>query len=906
MNTPTSLLKKLGVKRVGKELMGVSEYRLSNGLKVLLKPTHLSEVVALMIVYKVGSRNEAVGYTGSTHILEHMMFKGSRRFNASAGKDIMSLLSEIGAEVNATTSFDRTAYHALAGKEHLKLLIALEADRMRNLSLRRKDLDSEMTVVANELAQGENNPSLALAKELFAQAYREHPYHHPVIGWRSDVESVSIQRLRQFYREFYQPNNATVILSGRFETGEALKLLVSHFGKFSSSSKPIPAVHTKEPAQEGQRRFEVHRSGGVPELVVGYHVPPSAHADTYTLSVINLLLGSGSNPSGRLYKRLVASGLATAASAAHFELRDPGLFTIWVNPAQESSLPAVEKAIYEELSALARQPIAQEELRRIKSGLRKHRIIETADPLDFAELLAEGEADVDWRWILEYNDRVDEVSAQDICRVAASYFQLKNSTVGYYIPEKASNAASETAQLQQTEPKEPSEKRGRKSPVRLNRAGSSPEKQPASVTDADPPLFSKVVRQILPNGLTVLAMHAPGTGIAAVDGAVFAGDYHAPEGRKALASLVATMLSRGSSNHSKEEMEKVFDEMGTALGFSRDHFRSGFDTTATIEDLPRLLEMLSEILASPLFLEEELDEVKRLMLSSLVEAASDAEEEASVALMRSLYPEGHPFFARSTEEKLADLMSITTQDLRTFHKQHYSPQSTILAVVGDIEPSCAIKLIEQHFGNWTGPERKGISMPTPPKLPEAKRIEIDLPDKSTVDIVIGKTTSLSRNSSDYFAASIANAALGKDTIVNRLGKELRVKHGLTYGVYSSFGLLSFGAAPWTIELSVAPEKVDKALALVNEVLSDYVRDGIGEQELSAEVNRAIGAFAVNMRTPAALSDVLVDSEFIGMDPGELDKVADNFRALSKEDVDAAIARHIAGEAVTVVSGTLSQ
>ncbi|MCJ7440653.1 MAG: insulinase family protein, partial [Thermoanaerobaculaceae bacterium] len=262
---------------------GVEELVLEgNGLRVLLLPDPSVPVVAVCVIYHVGSRNEAVGHTGSTHLLEHLMFKGSRRFDPSDGKPIARVLERVGAHFNATTWFDRTNYYETLPPEHLELALELEADRMRNALLREADLATEMTVVRNEFERGENEPFDALLKESFAIAFREHPYHHPTIGWRSDIENTSIDRLRAFYDTFYYPDNASLVLVGSFDRTEALELVAKHFGPLPRAPREIPSVAIREPRQEGERRFVIRRAGEVGWVVVSWRTPEAAHRDTHT------------------------------------------------------------------------------------------------------------------------------------------------------------------------------------------------------------------------------------------------------------------------------------------------------------------------------------------------------------------------------------------------------------------------------------------------------------------------------------------------------------------------------------------------------------------------------------------------------------------------------------------------
>ncbi len=279
----------------------ISEYTLeSNGLQVLLYPEHSSPTLTFMVTYRVGSRNEVTGTTGATHLLEHLMFKGSPNFNDAKGNSVKQLLERIGGVYNATTWLDRTNYFANIGNEQLEPYIAVEADRMRNLSLREEDRKPEMTVVRNEFEIGENDPAQSLEKELYAAAFMAHPYHHSTIGWRSDIEHVPIEKLRAFYNTFYWPNNATVSLIGDFDPAKALNLVKKYYGAITKSPEPIPQVYTEEPAQTAPRRVAVKRAGELGVVAVAHKVPPGLHPDSAALSILNSILTSGKN--SRFYK----------------------------------------------------------------------------------------------------------------------------------------------------------------------------------------------------------------------------------------------------------------------------------------------------------------------------------------------------------------------------------------------------------------------------------------------------------------------------------------------------------------------------------------------------------------------------------------------------------------------------
>ncbi|HEY9714254.1 MAG TPA: pitrilysin family protein, partial [Chroococcales cyanobacterium] len=443
----------------------IQQFRLnSNGLQVVLCERHAAPIVSTMIVYHVGSRNEAVGYTGATHFLEHMMFKGAKKFDPEHRNGIDDVLRPLGGYNNATTSFDRTNYFEIVPSKDLNLCLEIEADRMRNLALRQADRDAEMTVVRNELEGSQDRATDILQDNIFATAFREHPYHHPTLGWRSDVEGVPLARLRKFYDEFYWPNNATLILIGDFDTRAVLPMIAGNFGKIHRSPAPFPKIYTQEPPQEGERRFVVQRGSEQPKLMVAFHVPNATSKEAYTLDTIEYLLGNEGNKSSILYKKLIDTGLASDVWAYGYSLKDPGLFVVYAAPAPKVPLEKLEAKIIEIVEGLGKEPVTAEQLDRAKQSILKHSRLSCSDPAGLADLLAEAIAAADVNWLLNYPANLRKVTAADVERVAQKYFTATNRSVGYYRPKEAprteetvadqsENAAtSETSETSETNP----------------------------------------------------------------------------------------------------------------------------------------------------------------------------------------------------------------------------------------------------------------------------------------------------------------------------------------------------------------------------------------------------------------------------------------------------------------------
>jgi zinc protease len=416
------------------EQAGFREFRLrKNGLRVLLLQNRVAPVATFAIVYRVGSRNEAVGHTGSTHQLEHQMFKGTPDFDRAKGTAVAAVLEAIGARFNATTWFDRTNYYETIPSDALDTALEIEASRMRSALLRDEDRVPEMTVVRNEFERGENSPFQVLYKETFATAFREHPYHHPTIGWRTDIEGVSTERLREFYDTFYHPNNATAMLIGDFDEADALLAIERRFGAIPPSLRPIPEVYTVEPPQEGERRFVVRRAGEVAWCGLSWRTVEARHPDTQALAVLGHILGGGIT--ARLHQALVEKSLALSVTVVPWQLRDPALFSVFA-PVRPGIEPAeIEGVIRREVARIAAESVTEAECEKARTQIEAEVVFDRDSTDQIAASLSEAIAVADWQWYADYPAAIRRVSPADVQRVVLTYLHDDGLTVGQYLPK---------------------------------------------------------------------------------------------------------------------------------------------------------------------------------------------------------------------------------------------------------------------------------------------------------------------------------------------------------------------------------------------------------------------------------------------------------------------------------------
>lgn len=850
---------------------GVEELELaSNGLRVLLLPDASVPVVAVSVVYHVGSRNEAVGHTGSTHLLEHLMFKGSRRFNPAAGTSPARVLERVGASFNATTWFDRTTYYETLAGEHLGLALELESDRMRHALLREEDLASEITVVINELERGENDPFDLLLRDSFAIAFREHPYHHPTIGWRSDVEASTLERLRAFYDTFYYPDNAALVVVGAFARGDVLDQVLRTFGPLPRAPRAVPAVVTREPRQQGERRFVLRRAGEVGWVGCSWRAPEAAHADTHALAVAADVLAGG--VTSRLYQRLVEPGVCLDVQAVSWQLRDPGLFQVFASLDPGSTHADVEAAIRDTVRKLRSEPPGAGEVERAKAQVEAQTAFHRDAPGQVAAALGEAVAAGDWRLYFEYLERVRAVGADDVQRVAARYLDDDSLTVGLFIPRNGSGGAGVAAGV------EPRPLQPRPCHWRSN-------------------LSSEVVDSRLANGVRLLLLPRHLNCTVHIQGSLLAGHGMVAAEDWSAASVIPDMLERGTAKHNRLELARALEDRGIELDISGESF-SPLETFVSGRCLSRHLqivcELLFEMLARPAFPKPELARVRQLRLGELAQAQEDTFLRAFETFSRLVFPPGHPYHRRLYAQRREALLRLRCEDLVRLHHELYGPASLVLAMVGDFRVEDVVALVGDHAGAWGG--GRGLPIEVDRRSPdqgEAVEAFEPMEDKPNLDVVMGCPGGLRRRDEDFVAALLGNSVLGQSTLSSRLGRRLRDQEGLTYGVVSRFFGASLVDGPWATTFSVAPANLARATALVREEIATYVEGGPTEAELEDERAAISGAYRVSLATPAGMARELARLARHDLPLGELDALPERILATTRGEVVDAVRRHIA-------------
>jgi zinc protease len=887
---------------------GVQETVLKNGMKVLLVEDHAAPVATFSVFYRVGSRQEGLGNTGSAHLLEHMMFKGTESRPKGA---IMALLDRIGAQWNATTYYDYTNYYETVPVEKLETVISLEADRMVRSLILDEERDLERIVVRNELERGENSPTRALINDLWAEAYKAHPYHHPVIGWRSDVEGVPTEKLRDFYRLYYQPDNAIAVAIGDFKADDALAMIEKHFGGLTGS-RPLPVLYTAEPPQRGERRFVLNQAGDLKVVGMAWKAPAASDPDMVPLKLIQLILsgeldlgpfGDSLDPgiSNRLYQGLVEKELVTYAGIYYAPLKDPGIFSILALPRPEMGHDKVEKAIRVQIERLKTEKVSTEELERAKARAAAAYGMMQDGTSGRAMLLGYFAVVADWRLAQEFSAKVQAVTADDLLRAAKKYFVEDQLTTGWFVPLSApKRAAVESGEIARSgvesihgfDGQSPHGADGQSPGV--STPGASEPLAPATAAAA-------VQRTVLANGLTVLIRENHSSPTFSIAGSVKAGGAFDPLGKPNTALLTAECLTRGTIKSNKLQIAKRLEEVGASLNYFPGSEEVSLQARGLSRDFDRVLELLAETLSEPSFPSAEVQKLKRETIAQLQQREDSPATRARRAFQEGLYPKGHPYYVYPLEETIESIRSLSPGALQAFHKAHYGGNTTVIAVVGDVDGKAVLEAIEKRLGKLPKVQAK-LSIPKVPVRTQPGRETVYVPDKPNVEVLFGQQGEITRADPDYYPAMLGNFIFG-GAASSRLFQHVRDRLGLTYGIYSSLSA-SHGAGPWSVSLTLNPENVDKALPIVANMSEELVRDGVTDQELASAKETLVGKYKVGLATNSGMAGVLAIFESYGFPPDFVEQHPRKIEAVTREQVGEVLKRTLRPkDALVVIAGS---
>ena len=842
---------------------GISEYRLENGLKVLLFPDPSKPTVTVNLTVFVGSRHEGYGEAGMAHLLEHMLFKGTPDHPS-----VPKALQARGAQFNGTTWLDRTNYYETlpANDDNLEFAIRLEADRMLNSFIKGEDLASEMTVVRNEFERGENNPHQILGQRIMSAAFNWHNYGQSTIGNRADIERVPVENLRTFYKKYYQPDNAMLVIAGQFEPAKALEFVAKYFGTIPSPERKLDPTYTEEPAQDGERTVTLRRVGEVSVVGAIYHIPSGGHPDFAAIDVLESVLTM--TPSGRLYKALVEQKKAASVSGAAYALHDPGVLRFMAEVATGNTPESVLDSLLDTLQSVIDQGVKEEEVDRAKQRLLKQREQEASDSAQIAIHLSEWAAQGDWRLYFLYRDRLEQVTAKDVSRGARAYLQPNNRTVGVYYPTKEAQRTLIPS-----------------APNLAEMIGDYKGRSDTSVGEAfdvNPAKIEARTKRTTIEGLKVALLPKKTRGNTVVLRLNLRfGDEKSLFGLAKVCEFLPSLMTKGTKQLTRQQLQDQLDKNLASLGASGSAGEASFVIQTKRDNLTAVIDLLRQVLREPVFPAAELDILKQGHRADLEQGLTDPQQLALKAVRRTLnpYPVGDVRYYPTGEEEISLTDEVDVAAIKKLYNDFLGTQAGQLVIVGDFDEEVTMKAISGMLKGWKAKQpyeriaRRGdIDV-------KADLVKISTPDKANAFYFAGSVVPLRDDNPDYPALIIGNYIFGAGALSSRLGDRIRQREGLSYGVGSSFAASSLDTrATLTMYAIYNPTNLEKIVTAVSEELDKVLKSGVTQKELD-DARRGFLQSQEVMRTDDARLAAVLESTLIA------DRTMDYYSKMEKRIVE---------------------
>lgn len=893
---------------------GITEYAYPNGLRVLLFPNPASPKITINVTYLVGSRHEGYGETGMAHLLEHMNF-----IETTNGRQIKNEIVSRGAAWNGTTSNDRTNYFETvpATPENLKWALSLEADRMVNVKFTKQILDTEMTVVRNEFERGENSPQSILRERVEATAYLWHNYGKSTIGSKDDLEKVPVERLAAFYRKYYQPDNAVLVITGRLDEAATLAAVNDAFGRIPRPTRVLDQTYTVEPAQDGERFVELRRVGEGQSVVIAYHGPAAGHPDSAALQVLaGIMSGAGGRgprggggSEGRLTKAIVDTHKADSAGMFVAQLYDPGLITLSAGLNKDQSLEEVRKLLISTVEGVVANPPTKEEIERVTTPMLRNLENSLSDPQSIATgALNTAISQGDWRLMFLQHDRLKDISATDVVRVAKAYLKASNRTVGYFIPEAAPDRTVVPAT-----PDLSSILKDYKSTIRVAQ-GEAFDPTPANIE-------SRVVRSKLPNGMRVVMLPKQ-TDAGMVTGIIELrfGDQATLAGRNAAAQFAGALLSRGTKTKNREQLADAMRVLNARIqvsgggggGMAGGRGRGPVgptsapnsavaSITAPADKFVAALRLAVEMLKEPAFAQDEFERIRLPRLKALENVQTEPTQLAAENLQRHLTPwkVGDVLYPMTREAQLAETNKVTLDDVKQFHAKYYGANYGVFAVTGPVDKAAVLAAATELLGSWN---TSMAYQPLKPSFRQAPPLntKIETPDKANAQFEAGLRFRLSDSDPDYPAMLLAGYMFG-GPITSHISDRIRNREGLSYGANARVAIPAEGdAALLSGTVSLNPANGPKVEFSFTDELARTLKEGFTAKEVDAAKKAYLDARLVSRSQDAALLALLASHEQLGRTMKWDEQLEQKIASLTPEQITAAFRKHINASSLAIV------
>ncbi|WP_026809864.1 M16 family metallopeptidase [Arenibacter latericius] len=858
---------------------GITEFQMDNGLKVLLFPDNSAQTITVNITYLVGSRHEGYGEKGMAHLLEHMVFKGTPNH-----PDIPKELSARGARPNGTTWYDRTNYFETfnATEDNLDWALDLEADRMVNSYIAKEDLESEFSVVRNEFESGENNPVGVLMEKVISAAFLWHNYGNSTIGNRSDIERVPIENLKAFYKKYYRPDNAVLMVTGKFDEEKTLALIEKKFGKIQKPSTPLRDSHTEEPAQDGEKIVSLSRIGDLQVVSAMYHTPAGSHEDYAAMAIVENVLTD--QPSGRLYKNLIETQKASSLWSFSPFTKEPGFLYINVDVPSTKNMEQAESELKDTMDGLKTNPITQEELDRAKANLLKRidQISRNSSYLGtyMSEFIGAG----DWRLAFIHRDRIEAMTLEQVNSAATKYLIPTNRTIGRFIPTKQ----PERVTIEHTKDLDA---------LVANYKGKEDMGKGEAFDVSYDAISERLDTGELSNGINYGIIKKNNRGkTVLLNFSMRNGDEQSLFNKGIIPSYTARMLDKGTQTKTRQQIADELSKLQSSVGFRASNGNIYAYINSTEEHLMASLDLMADMLKNPSFSAAELEKLKTEHLAMLESNKTEPQFLASKRLsqINNRYSKGHPLYAMTIEEEEAAVKALTIEDLKAFHKSFYGLGKSIMVSIGDLQPSEVTSFMEKEFSNFKS-DHPYARLKNPYFESQPISEDILTPDKQNAMTLGNLNIKISQDSEDYAALSIGSTILGGGFLNSRIAERLRQKDGVSYGAGAGFQVdLDNDDQNSSMYLYAiyAPTNYEKVQQGFKEEIDRFIKDGITEDELKNAVNGWIQEENVSRAKDGELASLINNNIFYNRSMDFQKQLEEKVKSLTVEDVNKAIRTYI--------------
>ena len=867
---------------------GIKEYELSNGLRILLMPDGSQTNIAVNIVYKVGSRHEGYGESGMAHLLEHMLFKQCKKF-----VDIKKAIADKGAQANGTTWYDRTNYYEIlsASDENLRWAIDMEADRMVNSKILPEELKKEFSVVRNEFEIGENYPSGVLNERVLSAMFLWHNYGKSTIGSKEDIERVKAENLKLFYKKYYQPDNAVLIIAGKFDEKKALAYCQQYFGPIPKPTRMLQPTYTVEPPQDGERNVSLRRTGDIQYIGMAYHTPSVADKDYASNDALIEILTN--DPSGILYKQLVETKMASKLYGYSQTLYDPGFSYFEIEVPKDKSIDSAKHALLTTMDGLGSVTFTEEDLTRAKNTILKSIENGMSRTTSFAVSLTEYIGAGDWRLFFLYRDRIEKLTVADIQAAAKKYYKPSNRTCGVFVPDTAPErtVVAETPDIAKL----------------LNGyKGKEVAAQKANFENTIENIKKNIEYGTLPNGGKYALLEKPTKGDKITASVILRfGDDKSLNNKSEIGGVLADMLKSGTTTKTKKQIADELDKIKTNISFSGGSTSLSINISTDKQNLTAALALLDDMLKNPKFDAAEFDKIILDTKADYEAGKSDPQTIASEKLqkMTSNYPPGHPYYASSTDESLEELAKVKLDDVKKFYKDFYGANNSVSSFVGELDKSKIKAFLENSFGKWNSKEVYSEVQPVYFET-KAKTESINTPDKTNAMLLGGLNLNISRKHPDYPAVIVANELLGGGAFLSsRIPQRLRENEGMSYGAGSFINVeYKYNTGNWGLYAFFNPIYKGRLDSALRQEVDKAISTGFTQDELS----KSIISWQEQNRTTLGSNDNLagIIRSFLQNDR-DLDQFTEfenKVKALTLDAVNAALRKYFDKSKLVMVYG----